>query len=229
MVTRQHSLQTGTTAFDGYGRPIQYIKPDRLATIRRESLEERLPLPRSAVYSPRQISMSIDWFEIAKSIICINLCSYFQPYIFPSNNCRFSSSPRFARKINKLSSTSSTTSDSSGRQPLYLDVEAPDHPTNLRKSSSGTSLSSQTSVSLSKPVRPESAGDKSNRRTQSSLVVNSDQSEAQLTRNQPHHRPRLDLHDTAHPRFISRYLSLLPCSRLSTVFFFALTLFLVLK
>ena len=130
------------------------------------------------------------------------------------NNFRFSSSPRFARKINKLSSTSSTTSESSGRQPLYLDVEAPDHPTNLRKSSSGTSLSSQTSVSLSKPVRPESAGDKTNRRTQSSLVVNSDQSEAQLTRNQPHHRPRLDLHDTAHPRFISRYLSLLPCLRL---------------
>ena len=55
IVNRQHSLQTGTSAFDGHGRPV-YIKPDRLATIRRESLEERLPLPRHAVYSPRQYS-----------------------------------------------------------------------------------------------------------------------------------------------------------------------------
>ena len=122
----------------------------------------------------------------------------------------FSCSPRFARKINKLSSTSSTTScESSGRQALYLDVETNmDH--NLRKSSSGTSLSSQgaASLNLSKPVRPESAGDKTNRRvnSQNSLqaVINADQNETQLTRNQPHHRPRLDLHDTAHPRFISR-------------------------
>ena len=60
------------------------------------------------------------------------------PFIHP-----FSCSPRFARKINKLSSTSSTTSESSGRAPLYLDVDPSTMEHNLRKSSSGTSLSSQ--------------------------------------------------------------------------------------
>ena len=34
-----------------------------------------------------------------------------------------------------------------------------------------------------------------------------DQSSTQLTRNQPHHRPRLDLHDTANQRFVSRWIS----------------------
>ena len=39
----------------------QSIKPERLATLRRQSLEEKLPLPRSAVSSPRQNFITLNY------------------------------------------------------------------------------------------------------------------------------------------------------------------------
>ena len=115
-------------------------------------------------------------------------------------------------------------SQSSTSDARFLEiVEHPD--SSLRKSSSGASLSSQVSLNLSRS-RPESAGSKKpepntprKATSQNSLLlINAetaapltgqpiDQSSNQLTRNQPHHRPRLDLHDTANQRFVSRWIS----------------------
>ena len=115
-------------------------------------------------------------------------------------------------------------SQSSTSDARFLEiVEPPD--SSLRKSSSGASLSSQVSLNLSRS-RPESAGSKKpepntprKATSQNSLLlINAetaapltgqpiDQSSNQLTRNQPHHRPRLDLHDTANQRFVSRWIS----------------------
>ena len=63
--TRQQSWHSQTNSESANGmrkgnqignqfNSVQSIKPERLAMLRRESLEEKLPLPRSAVSSPRQ-------------------------------------------------------------------------------------------------------------------------------------------------------------------------------
>ncbi|CBY11112.1 unnamed protein product [Oikopleura dioica] len=95
-------------------------------------------------------------------------------------------SPRFQRKVNKISSSSGRSSSS-----LHLDVDD----TRLRKSSSGNSLNSSQPPQLTSlgRIRPESA-DKA-RRNISAPQLQLIEDCANLTKNQPHHQPMLDLND----------------------------------
>ena len=111
--------------------------------------------------------------------------------------------------MNKLSSSGRSSCSSSA----YLDVE--DTPLHIRNSSTSASNIAvpgssngngvRTTAHVLTRCRPESADKvKPRKSTSQSNLISEDQ--PNLTRNQPHHRPRLDLHVAPNHRFVSRFL-----------------------
>ena len=102
--------------------------------------------------------------------------------------------------MNKLSSSGRSSCSSSA----YLDVD--EAAQNLRKSSSGNAISQPAEIlspGLLHRLRPESADKVKARKSNSqSSLINDEQ--PHLTRNQPHHRPRLDLNLAPNQRYVSR-------------------------